>query len=73
MVGSAICLAKEHSIFFTKLLCHVIEERIEETQVWLGKPVIPFEFIAGMATIDEIVRIVISALTLRLNVVNRKF
>lgn len=73
MVGSAVREGKKHSvILFTEMLSHVIEERIEEAQVWLGAPVISFEFVAGMAAINEIIGIVIAALMLRLNVVNRQ-
>ena len=73
MVGSAICESKKRSVvLFTEVVCHIIEERIEEAQVGLGAPVVCFEFVAGVAAVNEIIGIVIATLELRLNVVNRQ-
>ena len=72
MVGSAISEGQKHSIvLFAEMLCHIVEERIEKAQVRHGVPVASLEFIAGMAALNEIIGIVITAIMLRLNVVNR--
>jgi hypothetical protein len=72
MVGTVSGKGQKHSVvLFAEMLCHIVEERIEKAQVRHGVPVVSFEFVTGMAAVNEIIGIVITAMMLRLNVVNR--
>lgn len=51
----------------------VVEKRMEKAQIWLDLPVIALELVAGVATVDQIIVTIISAMNVGLKVVNGHF
>lgn len=74
MIGSAFGQSNKRAIFlFVIMESEVVDQRMEKAQIRLHPPLVAFEFITGMATVDQIIETILSAMNAGQKVVNGHF